>query len=135
MKPQLVINELDAERLDNLLSNNEYANSPVAAALNDELDRAEILAPEAMPNDVVSMNSRVRFMDMTNKEELTRTLVYPASIKNNSEEISIMAPLGAALLGLRVGDEMDWKLPNGIETKIKVLELLYQPESAGELHR
>lgn len=46
-----------------------------------------------------------------------------------------MAPLGAALLGLRIGDEISWKLPNGEETRVKVLELLYQPEAAGEYHR
>lgn len=134
-KPTIIINELDAERLDALLSRAEYANSPIAVALNAELDRADIVTPEEIPADVVSMNSQVTFIDLKNGEELTRTLVYPASAKDSTLHISVMAPIGAALLGLKVGDEISWTLPNGTETQIKVKALVYQPEAAGELHR
>ena len=68
-RPAIIINEFDAERIDRLLEQPAYANSPVADALNDELDRAQMLAPEAMPHDVVSMNSKVRFRDLTSGEE------------------------------------------------------------------
>ncbi len=74
-RPAIIINEFDAERIDRLLEQPAYANSPVADALNDELDRAQMLAPEAMPHDVVSMNSKVRFRDLTSGEERVRTLV------------------------------------------------------------
>ena len=67
-RPAIIINELDAERIDRLLEQPAFANSPVADALNDELDRAQMLAPEAMPHDVVSMNSQVRFRDLTTGE-------------------------------------------------------------------
>lgn len=134
-KPTIIINELDAERLDSLLANPTYANSPIANALNEELDRADIVSPQDVPANVVSMNSQIEFLDMNNGETLIRTLVYPASVKDSAEHISVMAPIGAALLGLKVGDEMTWTLPNGATSKIKVISILYQPEAAGELHR
>ncbi|CNE51255.1 nucleoside diphosphate kinase regulator [Yersinia nurmii] len=134
-KPTITINELDAERLDALLAQPAFADTAIADALNEELDRADILPPSEIPADVVTMNSRVRFRDLNNQEEHIRTLVYPASLKDSSEQISVMAPLGAALLGLHVDNEINWKLPGGDEARIKVLELLYQPEAAGEYHR
>lgn len=134
-KPTLIISELDAERLDTLLAQPAFASSPVADALNEELDRAEILPPEQVPADVVTMNSKVRFTEGKEGEEHIRTLVYPAALKDSNEQLSVMAPLGAALLGLRVGGSITWKMPNGEDSRIEVLELLYQPEAAGELRR
>ncbi|VDZ57011.1 Regulator of nucleoside diphosphate kinase [Serratia odorifera] len=134
-KPIITINELDAERLDALLEKPAYANTDVAAALNAELDRAEILPPAQIPAHVVTMNSRVRFRDLHTNEEHVRTLVYPAELQNSSEQLSVMAPLGAALLGMHVGKQIDWALPNGEQAQIEVLELLYQPEAAGVYHR
>lgn len=134
-KPTIIINDLDAERLDKLLEQPAHADNPIGDALNEELDRAEILTPQEMPADVVTMNSTVRFLDLITSEEHTRTLVYPASLKDSTEQLSVMAPIGAALLGLRVGDEISWALPNGVKTRVKVLEMVYQPEAAGEYHR
>ncbi|KLN97762.1 nucleoside diphosphate kinase regulator [Moellerella wisconsensis] len=134
-KPTIIINDLDAERLDRLLEQPAHADSPVADALNEELDRAEIVTPQEIPADVVTMNSTIRFQDLISNEERTRTLVYPASLKDSTEQLSVMAPMGAALLGLRVNDEISWELPNGVKTRVKVLEIIYQPEAAGELHR
>ncbi|WP_114192533.1 nucleoside diphosphate kinase regulator [Edaphovirga cremea] len=134
-KPTLIINELDAERLDVLLEQPAFAGSEIAEALNKELDRAEILPPQQIPANVVTMNSKVRFRDLVTNEEHTRTLVYPASLKDSKEQLSVMAPLGAALLGMNVGAEITWELPSGDETRIEVLELLFQPEAAGEFHR
>ncbi|MGL4859270.1 MAG: nucleoside diphosphate kinase regulator [Enterobacteriaceae bacterium] len=134
LRPAIVINELDAERLDVLLEQPAFAESEIADKLKDELDRAEILSPQEIPADIVTMNSQVRFRDLLNGEEYVRTLVYPASLKDSAAQISVMAPIGAALLGLRVGSNIIWQLPNG-ETQIEVLEILYQPEAAGEFHR
>ncbi|AYA41991.1 nucleoside diphosphate kinase regulator [Xenorhabdus nematophila] len=134
-KPKIIINELDAERLDSLLEQPAFANTGIADALNEELDRAEILPPVDIPADVVTMNSEIRFIDLGSNEERVRTLVYPASLQDSTKQLSVMAPLGAALLGLRVNGEITCQLPNGEETRIKVLEILYQPEAAGEYHR
>ena len=134
-RPAIIINEFDAERIDRLLEQPAYANSPVANALNDELDRAQMCAPEDMPHDVVSMNSQVRFRDLTTGEERVRTLVFPAQMTDSSTQLSVMAPVGAALLGLRAGSAIHWELPGGTSTHLEVIELLYQPEAAGEFHR
>ncbi|MEB6334163.1 nucleoside diphosphate kinase regulator [Serratia rhizosphaerae] len=134
-KPIITINELDAERLDALLEQPAFAHTDIAAALNDELDRAEILPPAQIPANVVTMNSIVRFRDLHTSEEHVRTLVFPASLKDSNEQLSVMAPLGAALLGMHVGKQITWTLPNGEQANIEVLELLYQPEAAGEYHR
>jgi len=134
-RPAIIINELDAERLDSLLEKPQFAKTPVADMLNSELDRAEMCSPEDMPADVVSMNSRVKFRDLSSQEEFVRTLVYPANLTDSDNQLSVMAPVGAALLGLRVGDTINWELPNGNKTHLEVLELQYQPESAGEFHR
>lgn len=134
-RPAIIINEFDAERIDRLLEQPAWASSPVADALNDELDRAQMCAPESMPHDVVSMNSKVRFRDLSTGEERVRTLVFPAQMTDSSTQLSVLAPVGAALLGLRVGSTIHWELPNGTATHLEVLELLYQPEAAGEFHR
>lgn len=134
-RPAIIINEFDAERIDRLLEQPAYANSPVANALNDELDRAQMCAPEAMPHDVVSMNSQVRFRDLTTGEERVRTLVFPANMTDSATQLSVMAPVGAALLGLRTGSTIHWELPGGASTHLEVLELIYQPEAAGEYNR
>ncbi|MGU3413405.1 nucleoside diphosphate kinase regulator [Enterobacteriaceae bacterium C34A] len=134
-RPAIIINEFDAERIDRLLEKPEWANSPVAQALNDELDRAQMCSPQEMPHNVVSMNSQVRFRDLSTNEERVRTLVFPANMTDSATQLSVLAPVGAALLGLRVGDAIHWTLPNGTETHLEVLELIYQPEAAGEFHR
>lgn len=94
-----------------LLEQPAFANSPVADALNDELDRAQMLAPEAMPHDVVSMNSKVRFRDLSSGEERVRTLVFPSQVTDSATQLSVLAPVGAALLGLKVGSAIHWELP------------------------
>lgn len=134
-RPAIIINELDAGRIDRLLEQPQWASLPVADALNDELDRAVMCEPAQMPHDVVSMNSRVRFRDLSSGEERTRTLVFPADMSDSSTQLSVLAPVGAALLGLKVGATIRWTLPNGTITHLEVLELLYQPEAAGEFHR
>lgn len=134
-RPAIIINERDAERIDRLLEQPQWANLPVARALNEELDRAVMCAPEAMPHDVVTMNSEVRFRDLSTQEERVRTLVFPAAMNDSATQLSVLAPVGAALLGLKVGSTIRWTLPNGTVTHLEVLELRYQPEAAGEFHR
>ena len=131
-RPAIILNELDAARLDTLLEQPAFASLPVAEALNNELDRAEMLSPANMPADVVTMNSRVKFRNLSDGEVRVRTLVYPAKMTDSNTQLSVMAPVGAALLGLRVGDSIHWELPGGVATHLEVLELEYQPEAAGD---
>jgi len=134
-RPTIIINELDAERIDRLLEQPAFASLPIASALNDELDRAQMCAPQDMPANVVTMNSQVKFRELTTGEVRTRTLVYPAQMTDSSTQLSVMAPVGAALIGLRTGDTIHWELPGGTATHLEVLELVWQPEAAGEYLR
>ncbi len=134
-RPTIIINELNAERIDRLLEQPAFASLPIASALNDELDRAQMCAPQDMPANVVTMNSQVKFRDLTTGEVRTRTLVYPAQMTDSSTQLSVMAPVGAALIGLRTGDTIHWELPGGTATHLEVLELVWQPEAAGEYLR
>lgn len=134
-RPTIIINELDAERIDRLLEQPAFASLPVADALNAELDRAQMCTPQNMPHDVVTMNSKVKFRDLTTGEMRVRTLVYPAQMTDSATQLSVLAPVGAALIGLRAGDTINWALPGGTSTHLEVLELLWQPEAAGEYLR
>ncbi len=134
-RPTIIINELDAERIDRLLEQPTFASLPVADALNAELDRAQMCTPQNMPHDVVTMNSKVKFRDLTTGEVRVRTLVYPAQMTDSATQLSVLAPVGAALIGLRAGDTINWALPGGTSTHLEVLELLWQPEAAGEYLR
>ncbi|MFC3283087.1 nucleoside diphosphate kinase regulator [Litchfieldella rifensis] len=134
-RPSLIINRLDAERLQRLIENADDKDWPVAEALEDELLRSEVVDPEQVPKDVVSMNSRIRFTDLVRKRQLTRTLVYPHALASTEDAISILAPIGAALLGLRVGDTIDWPLPDGSVSQLYIDAILWQPEQHKQFHR
>ena len=136
-RPPLLLSRLDVERIEELLEQPQY-RSANAAALQDELDRAEVTEPARMPGDVITMNStaRVRVEDgVLGDHEYELTLVYPRDADGSAEKVSILAPVGSALLGLRVGDSIDWPLPGGRSARLHVLAIRYQPEAAGELHR
>ena len=132
-KPNIILSSRDLERLEALLYALGNNLSPDKAALLDELGRADVLEPQEIPPTVVTMNSTVRFT-VENKEEFRLTLVYPKDVDGQADRISVLAPVGSALLGLSVGDSMDWPMPGGV-VKVTIEELLYQPERAGEYHR
>lgn len=136
-RPPLLLSRLDVERIEALLEQSG-TNSLNASALQDELVRADILAPADMPADVITMNStaRVRLEDaVLGDHEHELTLVYPRDANGGADRVSILAPVGSALLGLRVGDAIDWPMPGGRNARLHVLAIRYQPEAAGELHR
>jgi regulator of nucleoside diphosphate kinase len=100
-------------------------------SLQDELDRAHVVEPTAVPHDVVTMNSRARLKDLETNEEKVYTLVFPSEANLEQQKISILAPIGTAILGYRVGDAVEWQVPGGIR-KLRIEEILYQPEAAGQ---
>lgn len=101
-------------------------------ALENELARAIVVPPEQIPKDVVTMNSRVVFEDETTGERREVTLVYPAHADIGAGKISILVPVGSALLGLRIGQSIDWNLPSGQRRRYRVIAVPYQPEAAGD---
>lgn len=134
-RPKIVISSLDAERLERLLEALPDEAFPGKEEFEEELARAEVVEPQDMPPTVVTMNSTVRFRVESSKEEFTLTLVYPKDMDASSNKISILAPVGSALLGLSQGDEIEWPKPGGGVLRVRIEEVTYQPERAGEFHR
>lgn len=132
---KVILTSQDFDRLEALLASLPPNAFPGKTALQAELERAEIVEPEKVPPDVVTMNSTVRFQLLETGEEFQLTLVYPKDVQGHADRISVLAPVGSALLGLSVGDELEWPKPGGGVSTVKVVEVVYQPERAGELHR
>jgi regulator of nucleoside diphosphate kinase len=101
--------------------------------LEAELNRAIIVDTDKIPPDIVTMNSKVYLRDMdTGKDEFYQ-LVYPEDADIEQNKISILAPIGTAILGYKVGDVIEWKVPAGVR-RLKIKKILYQPEAAKEYH-
>ncbi len=129
------ITSSDRERLLKLINKErEFGTAKSKDFLKDleqELDRANIVSSEMIPPDAITMNSKVLLRDLDSGEETTYTLVYPEAADLLEDKISVLAPVGTAILGFREGDVVDWKIPDGI-VKLKVEKILYQPEAAGD---
>lgn len=110
----------------------DYRDRPYLAALAAELSRAVILDAGQIAPDVVTMSSRVRLRD--GRHRWTMTLVFPEAAEPEEGRISVLAPLGAAILGCRVGQRVEFRVPNGQVRSCEILSVLYQPEAAGDLH-
>lgn len=111
--------------------NSKTINSNEAEKLLSELSKAEIVPSEKIDNDVVTMNSEVKlFFENTQKEQSFK-IVYPQDSNLKENKISIFSPIATALIGYKIGDEIEWIVPGGM-TKIKIVDLIYQPEAAGD---
>ena len=134
---EIVVTEFDQNRLRNLLEGVRRWNARDRAHvdhLEAELDRADVVPSGDVPFDVVTMNSEVAVRDMDSNEEITFAVVFPSDADVNRQRISILAPIGTAVLGYRVGDTIDWKVP-GRTRRLKIERVLFQPEAAGQFDR
>lgn len=130
-QPGLVMSVRDVRRLEALLATPAVAGSDVAERLEAEIARADVREPGEIPADVVTMNSNVSVLDESSGVERTVRVVYPHDAGGGEACVSVLAPVGAALLGLRVGDAIDWPLPGGRTTRLRLTRVHYQPEAAG----
>jgi regulator of nucleoside diphosphate kinase len=133
----IYITELDRKRLVERLHSSEWVpeiDQDNLAELEQELLRAEIVSPREIPGDVITMNSTVRLRDLDTRKEVIYTLVFPAEANAAENRISVLAPIGTAMIGYRVGDVITWKVPAG-SRRLKVEEIVYQPEKAGDFDR
>ena len=101
--------------------------------LENELQQAEVVASKKIPKKVITMNSKVRLKDLDSGKEMVYSLVFPGQADITQNKISILSPLGTALIGYRTGDIIEWKAPAGLR-RLKVEEIVYQPEAAGDYH-
>jgi len=132
----IYITDSDKKRLKQLIRDARAFGSEheiYLEKLEGELNRGKVVKSKEIPKDVITMNSKVRLKDLATREEMIYSLVFPDSADPDQNKISILAPIGTALLGYKVGDVIEWKVPAGLR-KLKVLEVLYQPESAGDYH-
>ncbi|SEK46894.1 regulator of nucleoside diphosphate kinase [Stigmatella aurantiaca] len=133
--PALQITTEDMTRLRGVVERHlEGSKAAAAEQLELELDRAQLVRPEQIPPDIVTMRSRILFEDLDTGRRREASLVYPEEANMEQSRVSILAPVGLALLGLRVGDIIEWPLPNERLGKLRILEVLYQPEAAGDFH-
>ncbi|KIQ36937.1 MULTISPECIES: nucleoside diphosphate kinase regulator [Pseudomonas syringae group] len=129
--PSLILTRLDVQRLESLIDSQDDS-MPGIQALQAELDRAEqVVGHDEVPEGVVTMNSRVHCREESSGKDYHLTLVYPkdAGVEGT---VSVLAPMGSALLGLQVGQHIDWPAPGGKTLKLTLLAVEYQPEAAGE---
>lgn len=130
-KNRIYITKDDMDRLRRLIDGRfipDSRDSDYLVDLEFELDRAEVVEPKRVPRGVITMNSEVRLEDLDTGEEKIYKLVFPGQSRGTENAVSVLAPIGTALLGYRVGDTIEWQVPKGMR-RLKVLEVLYQPET------
>lgn len=135
LPPSIIVSDRDFNRLEHLLDSPVLRRLPAALALMEELNRAEVRTTEAMPADVVTMHSTVECIDESTGERHRLTLVYPHEADVERNRVSILAPVGSALLGLSVGQRIDWPHAGGRVLRLRVTGIAYQPEASGDRFR
>ncbi|TVM18259.1 nucleoside diphosphate kinase regulator [Oceanidesulfovibrio indonesiensis] len=133
-QPAIIITSRDADRLESLLESLSADTLQEIEALEGELDRAVIVEPQEVSPNVVTMNSTVRFALYPAGSEHRRKLVYPGAAGSGEDTVSILAPVGSALLGLAEGDEIQWPNANGGVFRLVVHAVEDQPERSGNYH-
>lgn len=117
--PNITISKTDAQRLTSLLQ--KVRGSEVAVGLSEELERASVVDAEGLPDAVISINSKVQFKNLKTGKVFEKKLVMPHEVDSSEENISILTPAGAAMLGLTVGNEIEWPLANNTTLQILIL--------------
>jgi regulator of nucleoside diphosphate kinase len=131
LEKRLYVTEQDMERLEPILASAHQKSGQEkenVRRLSEDLDRASVIGAEEVPRDVVTMNSKVRVMDMDSGEEMTFTLVFPEAADFSQGKISVLAPIGSAVLGYRTGDVVEWKVPAGTR-RLKIVRVLGRLET------
>ncbi|MBS0545063.1 MAG: nucleoside diphosphate kinase regulator [Proteobacteria bacterium] len=132
MQPSIIVSSSDLERLEGLLALPAFRSRSDLDGLRNELERADVREPQDMPADVITMNSRARFLEENTGREYELTLAYPKDADAEARRVSIFSPAGSALLGLSAGQVIDWKTPDGNAIRLQVLEVTWQPEANGQ---
>lgn len=131
---KIIINRLDYARIKKCINDARQFKSITESELQklvNELESAVIMEPEAIPANVVTMNSIVKLSFSNNNKQVQFQIVYPDQANFRENKISIFSPIATALIGYKVGDEIEWIVPAGL-TKMKIEEIIYQPEAAGD---
>ena len=131
---KIIVTIKDLERLKKLVSQErefgKSRNSVELLALEKELTRAVVVDEKDIPNHVITMNSKFTTLNLESFERINYTLVYPEDADVFEDKISIMAPIGTAVLGYGEGDILDWVVPSGV-VQYQIEKIIYQPEASG----
>lgn len=130
----IIINRLDYARIKRCIDDAKQIRSisnAEAEKLMKELDSAKIVTPEDIPSNVVTMNSIVRLSFLNSNKQVQFQIVYPDQANLKENKISIFSPIATALIGYKVANEIEWLVPTG-PTRIRIDEIIYQPEAAGD---
>jgi regulator of nucleoside diphosphate kinase len=133
--PDIIISSLDLARLEALLDADSVSDVATKLKLEEELERATVVDSRHIPENVVSMNSTVQLSISSSEAPFYLTLVYPKDVREDGSTLSIFSPIGTALLGMKQGDEIYWPNPGGKNIKVRIENIQYQPERAGDYHR
>ena len=131
---KLIVNRLDYARIKKCINdarNFQSISKTDAQKLLIELESAEIVEPQAIPSNVVTMNSIVKLSFLNSNKQIQFQIVYPDQANFKEHKISIFSPIATALIGYKVGDEIEWIVPAGL-SQLKIDEIVYQPEAAGD---
>ncbi len=126
-KPAITVTRLDMQRLEHMLDNLDNYDA-AAEALEAELGRANVVGHTEIASDIVTMNSKAHCYEENSASDYQLTLVYPDQAGTEGN-VSILAPIGTALLGLSVGQTIDWQTPKGKALKLTLKHVEYQPEA------
>lgn len=133
-EPAIILGNADVARLRAVVEWYLSGRDREAAErLEAELDRAIVVPQREVPPEIVTMNSRVAFEDTESGRGREITLCYPREADPASGRISILASVAAALLGLSVGDSIEWPMPDGRKATLRIASVLYQPEAARDV--
>lgn len=128
----ILITESDYKNLISLIQNErqkKMVSAELIANLSEELKRAKKVAPKKIPADIITMDSSFILTDLSTNKDINLQLVYPSDADIKQQKISVLAPIGTALLGYQEGDIIEWKVPSGIG-KYLVKKIVYQPQAA-----
>lgn len=133
---RIYITEFDFKRLEKLIEMLEetgHRDKRHIEVLEKELSQAKVVASKDIPLDVITMNSIVRVKDLTSGEDKIYQIVFPGEADLGKKKVSVLAPIGVALIGYRIEDTIELEAPAGVR-KMKVEDIVYQPEAAGDYH-
>ena len=131
---EIILSSLDVSRIRKSIEEairKKSIGQNEASTLANELLSAKIVEPEKIPGNIVTMNLIVKVSFLNTKKTLQIQIVYPENANFRENRISILSPVATALIGYKVSDEIEWIVPSGL-TRLRIDEIIYQPEAAGD---
>jgi regulator of nucleoside diphosphate kinase len=136
MEKEILVTEFDLERLESLLDmcwGSSSFDEENLECLQKKIFNCIVVPPEFIPNNIITMNSTFTVENEVTKEQKTYTLVFPEDADIKGNKISILAPIGIAILGHKVGESIEWIAPSGVK-EMEIIEIHYQPETCGRFN-